>query len=264
VAQKPELSDRQERFVREYLISGNASDAYRRAGYSARDADSAGPRLLGNVRIKAAIAKLTKKRLEKLDITADSVLARYRDIADADTTKLTGYHVGACRYCWGEGHAYHWKTEREFNEALAQAKIKLPKGATPEQEEVLLPKIDGGFGYRITANPCPSCPECAGLGVTYTRFADTSTLTGAEKQLYEAVEQTKDGIKFKLADRDKARDMIARHVGLATEKVEHGVNDALAQLLAGAQGTALPIAPSPYSASPDADDGDRDDEDEPA
>lgn len=264
MAHKPELSQRQERFVREYLISGNASDAYRKAGYSHNGADTSAIRLLGNARIKARIAKLTQKRLQKLDITADSVLARYRDIADADTTKLTGFHVGACRYCWGEGHAFQWKTEREFNEALAQAKIKLPKDASPEQEEVLLPKLDGGFGYRITNQPCPDCPECSGLGVNYTRFVDTSTLTGPEKLLFEAVEQTKDGIKFKLADRDKARDMLARHLGLAKEVVEHGVNDALAQLLAGAQGTALPIAPSPYSASPDAEDDDPDDEDEPA
>jgi len=45
------LLPKQKLFVAEYLASRNATDAYRKAGYAPKDADVAGPRLLGNVGI---------------------------------------------------------------------------------------------------------------------------------------------------------------------------------------------------------------------
>ena len=45
------LTPKQERFVAEYLVDMNATQAAIRAGYSRKTADVQGPRLLGNVRI---------------------------------------------------------------------------------------------------------------------------------------------------------------------------------------------------------------------
>ena len=88
------ISDiKQEAFVREYLLSGNASDAYRRAGYGAKDVDVAGPRLLGNVGIAAAIAEGRKKIVAKadadFDLRLDGILRKLAQIATVDRTKLT-------------------------------------------------------------------------------------------------------------------------------------------------------------------------------
>lgn len=68
------LTPKQQRFVDEYLVDLNATQAAIRAGYSAKTAEVQGPRLLGNVRIAAAIRKRQEKRQERTEITQDFVL----------------------------------------------------------------------------------------------------------------------------------------------------------------------------------------------
>lgn len=55
------LNARQQKFVETYAACGNASEAARQAGYKTRP-NVAGPRLLANAGIAAAIAELGKKR----------------------------------------------------------------------------------------------------------------------------------------------------------------------------------------------------------
>ncbi len=66
---------RQEKFVREYLATGNASEAARRAGYSAKTAYSAGERLLRNIEICAELAKNRKQTAGKACRTREEWLA---------------------------------------------------------------------------------------------------------------------------------------------------------------------------------------------
>lgn len=68
------LSDRQHRFVEEYLVDLNARQAAVRAGYTARGARTTGPRLLKDPEIAAAIAKAQADRGRRTGITADRVL----------------------------------------------------------------------------------------------------------------------------------------------------------------------------------------------
>ena len=84
-AERP-LTPRQERFVAEYLIDLNATQAAIRAGYAAKDADVQGPRLLGIVRISTAIAKAKAARNERTEITQDRVLAELALLAFSDHT----------------------------------------------------------------------------------------------------------------------------------------------------------------------------------
>jgi phage terminase small subunit len=79
-----DLSERQKRFVAEYLIDLNATKAYTRAGYTAKAADVAGPRLLGNVRVSKAVAAALERRAKKYEISADRVLEELAAIAFAD------------------------------------------------------------------------------------------------------------------------------------------------------------------------------------
>jgi phage terminase small subunit len=69
-----ELTPKQSLFVAEYLIDLNATRAAKSAGYSDKTAYSQGQRLLNNVEVAAVIAEKTKKRMDKLEITADRVL----------------------------------------------------------------------------------------------------------------------------------------------------------------------------------------------
>jgi phage terminase small subunit len=68
------VTPKQERFVAEYLIDLNATQAAIRAGYAAKDADVTGPRLLGTAGISAAVAKKQAAHLAKLEIRAEDVL----------------------------------------------------------------------------------------------------------------------------------------------------------------------------------------------
>lgn len=72
------------RFVAEYLVDLNATQAAIRAGYSPKTAHVIGPRLLGNVAVSAAIQEGQAKRLKKLDITAERVLSEMATIAFSD------------------------------------------------------------------------------------------------------------------------------------------------------------------------------------
>lgn len=76
------LTPKQARFVAEYLIDLNATQAAIRAGYSAKTAYSIGNENLSKPEIAAAIAAGQGKVAAKLDITAEKVL---RDLEDART-----------------------------------------------------------------------------------------------------------------------------------------------------------------------------------
>lgn len=83
-----DLTPKQQAFVTEYLIDLNATQAAIRAGYSAKDADVQGSRLLGNVRVADAVALGMKQRTERTLINADWVLKRLAIEADADMAEL--------------------------------------------------------------------------------------------------------------------------------------------------------------------------------
>ena len=68
------LSPKQKRFVEEYLIDLNATQAAIRAGYSAKTAKQQASRLLTNVDVVAAVALAKKERSEKTKIDAEWVL----------------------------------------------------------------------------------------------------------------------------------------------------------------------------------------------
>jgi len=70
------LTAKQARFVEEYLIDLNATQAAIRAGYSQKTAHVQGPRLLENVRVASAIATEKQKRSERVGVTQEMVIDR--------------------------------------------------------------------------------------------------------------------------------------------------------------------------------------------
>lgn len=68
-----------ERFVDEYLVDLNATQAAIRAGYSPKTAYSMGQRLLKDVEVQAAIQEARARREKRTEITQDRVV---REIAD--------------------------------------------------------------------------------------------------------------------------------------------------------------------------------------
>ncbi|HYX83237.1 MAG TPA: terminase small subunit [Gemmatimonadales bacterium] len=78
------LTPKQQRFVAEYLVDLNATQAAIRAGYSPASAEVLGSRLLRNAQIAAAIAKAQGKQLAKLELTAERVKEELARLAFLD------------------------------------------------------------------------------------------------------------------------------------------------------------------------------------
>ena len=85
------LTPKQQRFVEEYLVDLNATQAAIRAGYSKKTAASQGERLLRNVEIQAAIQAAMKARQERTEITQDRVLAELAKIAFGDQRRVMSW-----------------------------------------------------------------------------------------------------------------------------------------------------------------------------
>ncbi|MDX0127383.1 terminase small subunit [Sinorhizobium meliloti] len=83
-----ELNAQQLRFVSEYLIDLNATQAAIRAGYSAKTAKQQGNRLLTNVDVQRAVADAQYRRAHKTEIDAAFVLKRLAEEVSADIADL--------------------------------------------------------------------------------------------------------------------------------------------------------------------------------
>ncbi|MFE4569960.1 terminase small subunit [Paenibacillus chitinolyticus] len=76
------LTDKQEAFIREYMVDLNATQAAIRAKYSPKTASEQGSRLLANVKVRARIEELMETRKEKLELDAQWVLNRLMQVAN--------------------------------------------------------------------------------------------------------------------------------------------------------------------------------------
>lgn len=208
----PIRSKRVPRFVEEYCKDRNGTQAAIRAGYSS-NVDTAGvtaARLLGDARVQGLIAAEMARVSQEARIEAADVLREWLDIATADPSKLARVRRVNCRYCWGAGHQYQWKA-REYAEAC---------DAAAADKNPALPDCGGGFGYNRTAEPNPACPECDGEGEEVVFIADVESLTGPERKLYAGVKMTRNGPEVVMRDQDKARDNLAKYLGLLVERRE--------------------------------------------
>lgn len=79
----------------------------------------------------------------------------------------------------------------------------------------------------IARPPKPNqiCPECDGLGKPFAVFADTRNHPPDAALLFEGVKETYDGIPFIMASKQASFDILAKHYGLMTEKIEHTGKD---------------------------------------
>jgi phage terminase small subunit len=84
----PPLTPKQARFVDEYVIDLNATQAAIRAGYSKKTANEQGARLLAKVSLAAEIQTRCAQRSAKLAIKAERVLLELARIAFLDPRKF--------------------------------------------------------------------------------------------------------------------------------------------------------------------------------
>lgn len=180
-------------FVDEYIIDFNAKEAAIRAGYSPKTAAQQGYRLLQDERIAEAIDEAIAKRTKRMHITQDHVLGMWWQIANADYNELSSVRRVACGYCYGDN---------------------ITMGDDDDAREI-----------DPSRDPNPDCGICRGEGSPHVHIADTEKLSPAAKLLYQGAKETKFGIEIQTADRMKALDNVARHLGMFKDTVNHVSED---------------------------------------
>lgn len=220
------LTEKQERFVAEYLKNGrNASAAYRVA-YNTENmkhetAMNLAHRVLKMDAVKANIDAAVEKLQQQQFFSVVDVMREWVDIATADPNALMRTRRYGCRHCHGVKGLFQWRSSREYAEALARA---MDANAAEERRRTKtptkhpLPSDEGGYGYNENNPPNPQCKECAGEGLVDTWVADTNKLTGKERKLFAGVKQGKYGIEILTRDQDGALNNIAKAMGMLVDK----------------------------------------------
>lgn len=224
------LTDKQQRFVEEYLVDLNATQAAIRAGYSEDTARSIGSENLTKPDIADAIAAAMAERSERVQITADEVLRELVDVALGDVNELIEHRIGCCRFCWGREFRYQ-RTRNELVRAEVAHAAENEK-AIKKGEPTTLFDEEGGDGFHALREPNPDCPECFGEGQGRPLFKDTGRASARARRLYSGVKVTKDGMEMKLRSQDKAIELLGRHLGMWKEKLE----------VTGKDGAAIPTS----------------------
>ncbi len=215
------LTDKQQRFVDEYLVDLNATQAAIRAGYSPDTAGAIGHENLKKPEISAAISVARKAQQERTGITADRVLLEIANVALADARELVEVKTGCCRCCYGEGH----KWQRTVGEMNRDREAWVEKGKNPAEFNEA-----GGIGFNPLLLPKEDCPICGGDGMARTVLKDTRRLSPNAAALYAGAKQTKEGIEIKMHSKLDALEKLAKHLGLY-EKDNQQKTDPLAALL---------------------------------
>lgn len=92
------MTKKQERFVEEYLIDLNATQAAIRAGYSPKTANEQASRMLANVSIQAEISRAMAERSKRTGINQDRILQELARIGFAKLTDIVDPDTGRIRY----------------------------------------------------------------------------------------------------------------------------------------------------------------------
>lgn len=129
------LTDKQQRFVSEYLIDLNATQAAIRAGYSAKTAGRIGGENVQKPEIQKAISEAMLKQQERTELTADEVIADLREVRDICLGRKKVKIVEVAKF------------EGMINTSEIEAKMIDPAGANKALE--LLGKHIGMFSDKV-------------------------------------------------------------------------------------------------------------------
>ncbi len=108
------MTGKQERFVEEYLIDLNATQAAIRAGYSPKTANEQASRLLAKVNIQAAISKAQAERSRRTGINQDRVIRELAKVAFLNPVDVIDM----------DGATIRGEANREDTAAIASVRVK--------------------------------------------------------------------------------------------------------------------------------------------
>ncbi len=116
---------KQKRFIEEYAVDLNATQAAVRAGYAKKTAYSQGQRLLKNVEVAAAIQATLVEVSKRIDVTVDDVVAGLWAEAEGKADSTAGSRVAA----WTQLSKHLGMERKDINLRLEQK----PMDMTPDE-----------------------------------------------------------------------------------------------------------------------------------
>ena len=104
-AKKNGITGKQQKFIEEYLVDLNATQAAIRAGYSAKWADRQAHKLIENSRVSARVREAIEARSKRTEVTQDDVIVGLleaiekayemkQSMAAVKSLELLGKHLG--------------------------------------------------------------------------------------------------------------------------------------------------------------------------
>lgn len=203
------LSHKEWKFVIEYCVDFNATQAAIRAGYSEDTAGAKGHDVVKRVDIVEAIEERKKDLAAAAAINPEWILRQWLELAKGNPADLARLERVNCRHCYGFDGAYQW-TEFEYRKALNDA---IDNGQPA-------PDGSGGFGFKLKGEPNPDCFECGGEGVDRIHLVDTRKVKGNSRGLFAGIKMTANGPEIKLRDQDAALKNLAAYLGMSVERKE--------------------------------------------
>ena len=127
------LNEKQRRFVDEYLIDLNATQAAIRAGYSVKTANEQGSQLLAKVSIQSEISRKMAERSKRTGVNQDRVVQELAKLAFVKMTDVVNSH--------GEIRADASEEDLACIESVKYKSSDSENGSSIEREVKISPKL---------------------------------------------------------------------------------------------------------------------------
>ena len=146
VKKENKLTAKQEAFVNYYIETGNATEAYKRAGYKVKSenaAAAAAARLLRNVKIKAIIAAKMKEREKPSIAKADEILSFLTSVLRGEVKQIVVL-------CDGDGCTRATREEvrvspRDRIKAAEQLLKRYPADLDKQEQKARIAKLEASL-----------------------------------------------------------------------------------------------------------------------
>jgi phage terminase small subunit len=218
----PTLTVKQEAFAQAVAAGMHRVDAYLGA-YGAISAGRGAARVAAHrLANKPAVARRIRALQDQAGALAmrstQDLVADLEAAAFADPNELVTLLNGACRFCWGAGGAYHWRSVSEFTDAV-EAVARENAGVPPELQKPL-PDFNGGPGYTFHREANPDCCSCDGVGLNRVRFNSSQDVSHGARALLRGIELHGDGslIRIHLHDQLQMRQELHKLRGMHVDR----------------------------------------------
>jgi phage terminase small subunit len=129
------LTNRQYRFIDEYLIDSNATRAYIAAGYSPKLANTHASKLLRNATIAELIKEKQQSTSQRLNVTRESIIQDLLDIIEAQKEDFPGVAIKGIEVLNKmQGWDKPIEVKEEVKDTKIQVEIIIPKDYKDESE----------------------------------------------------------------------------------------------------------------------------------